>query len=91
MTTPLTSSRPFQPGTTGWSADDLDDPAIERRWYAEAAVPHYWLLNAYDRTLECLVVRRGKYHVDQRGQGDAELHPSLFPGPSLPLKRLWGD
>src|SRR4051812_13638915 len=24
--------RPFLPGTTGWSADDLDDPEIERQW-----------------------------------------------------------
>ncbi|HZL38562.1 MAG TPA: hypothetical protein VFC78_24855 [Tepidisphaeraceae bacterium] len=27
-----TTSRPFIPGTTGWTADDLDDPQIERQW-----------------------------------------------------------
>src|SRR3982751_4386089 len=26
--------RPFLPGTTGWTASDLDDPEIERRWFA---------------------------------------------------------
>src|SRR6266481_2081045 len=26
------TQRPFQPGTTGWTASDLDDPAIERQW-----------------------------------------------------------
>jgi Uma2 family endonuclease len=26
--------REFEPGTTGWSADDLDDPAIEAQWCA---------------------------------------------------------
>jgi Uma2 family endonuclease len=27
------SLRPFVPGTTGWTAEDLDDPAIEREWF----------------------------------------------------------
>jgi len=26
------SARPFEPGTTGWTADDLDDPQIEACW-----------------------------------------------------------
>ena len=29
-----TESRPFEPGTTGWTAHDLDDPEIERFWSA---------------------------------------------------------
>jgi Uma2 family endonuclease len=29
----LTDSRPFVPGTTGWTAQDLDDPDIEHRWF----------------------------------------------------------
>lgn len=29
-----TSSKPFEPGTTGWTAADLDDPEVERRWFA---------------------------------------------------------
>jgi Uma2 family endonuclease len=28
----LTETRPFEPGTTGWTARDLDDPEIERQW-----------------------------------------------------------
>jgi Uma2 family endonuclease len=28
-----TSSRPFVPGTTGWTVHDLDDPEIERQWF----------------------------------------------------------
>jgi Uma2 family endonuclease len=31
---PDTSSRPFEPGTTGWTAADLDDPAMEAQWAA---------------------------------------------------------
>src|ERR1700722_16679846 len=30
----VTESRPFEPGTTGWTARDLDDPEIEREWSA---------------------------------------------------------
>src|SRR5438552_13014544 len=34
MTTTIgPSSKPFEPGTTGWTASDLDDPAIEREWF----------------------------------------------------------
>src|ERR1700733_13656892 len=25
-------SKPFKPGTTGWTASDLDDPRIEAKW-----------------------------------------------------------
>jgi Uma2 family endonuclease len=32
MSSVETSIRPFVPGTTGWSAGDLDDPEIERLW-----------------------------------------------------------
>lgn len=32
MTAPATGSRPFEVGTTGWTADDLLDPQIERQW-----------------------------------------------------------
>jgi Uma2 family endonuclease len=32
MDTTLTTSKRFEPGTTGWTADDLDDPGIETAW-----------------------------------------------------------
>ena len=28
----VVASKPFKPGTTGWSASDLDDPRIEAKW-----------------------------------------------------------
>jgi Uma2 family endonuclease len=34
MQASLAQSRDFQPGTTGWSAADLDDPEIERQWFS---------------------------------------------------------
>lgn len=33
MSRAVTSSRPFEPGTTGWTVHDLDDPQIERQWF----------------------------------------------------------
>jgi hypothetical protein len=33
MSTLGTSPKPFEPGTTGWTASDLDHPAIEREWF----------------------------------------------------------
>lgn len=33
MTLIETERRPFVPGTTGWTARDLDDPVIEREWF----------------------------------------------------------
>ena len=33
MTTAVISPRLFEPGTTGWTAHDLEDPAIERQWH----------------------------------------------------------
>jgi Uma2 family endonuclease len=33
MPTVEMTSRPFVPGTTGWTAADLEDPAVERLWF----------------------------------------------------------
>ena len=34
MRSTITPSRPFEPGTTGWTADDLDNPEIEAHWFS---------------------------------------------------------
>ena len=34
MTAAIIESKQFEPGTTGWTVDDLDDPEIERQWFA---------------------------------------------------------
>jgi Uma2 family endonuclease len=65
------------------------DREIKRRWYEEAGVPNYWLLDALARSLECLVLAGGQYRVDASGQGDAELRPGLFPSLVIPLGTLW--
>lgn len=34
MSAAIEESKPFRPGTTGWTVEDLDDREIERRWFA---------------------------------------------------------
>jgi Uma2 family endonuclease len=65
------------------------DRATKRQWFAEAQVPHYWILDAYQRSLECLVLDGTAYRTDQTGKDAAELRPTLFPGLDIPLGELW--
>ncbi len=34
MTPAIVETKQFEPGTTGWTVQDLDDPQIERQWFA---------------------------------------------------------
>jgi Uma2 family endonuclease len=65
------------------------DRQTKRRWYAEAGVPNYWLLDALEKSLECLILCGDDYQLDQRGQGDQEIRPSAFAGLVIPLGRVW--
>lgn len=53
-------------------------------------MPNYWLIDAFNRSLECLVLDGPTYRVDVAGRGDDELRPSLFPGLVIRLGELWG-
>jgi Uma2 family endonuclease len=68
---------------------EAHDRQTKRRWYAEAGVPNYWLLDAQEKSLECLVLEGADYRVDQSGHDDAELRPNAFPGLVVPLAKLW--
>jgi Uma2 family endonuclease len=70
---------------------ELHDRRTKRRWYAEFGVPNYWLLDAFDHSLECLVLEGSDYRVEAIGRNDDELRPSLFPGLVIGLRELWGD
>jgi Uma2 family endonuclease len=65
------------------------DEGLKRRWYAEFGIPHYWLLNAFDRSLRCLALRDGVYRVDATGKKAEKVRPSLFPGLVIPLADAW--
>ena len=68
---------------------EAHDASTKRRWYAEAGVPHYWILNAFEKTLECLVLEEGAYRVDAAGRGQAKILPRAFPGLIIKLAELW--
>jgi Uma2 family endonuclease len=67
------------------------DRETKRSWYAEAGIPNYWLLDAQERSLECLVLEGSGYRTDQSGRDAAELRPSAFPGLVISLGTLWAE
>jgi Uma2 family endonuclease len=70
---------------------ETHDHETKRAWYAEFGVPNYWLLDAHQRTLECLALKGGSYRLDQAGQFKDELKPSLFRGLVIKLADIWLD
>ena len=68
---------------------ELHDRRTKRRWYAEFKVHNYWILDAFRRTLDCLVLEESDYRLDQAASGDGEVRPSLFPGLIIALPNLW--
>lgn len=70
---------------------ESEDRVVKRRYYAEASIPNYWILDAYQRSLECLVLKRGAYVLDQLGRGKAKISPVCFAGLSIDLAKVWED
>jgi Uma2 family endonuclease len=65
------------------------DRETKRQWYAEAGVPNYWIISAFERSLECLKLVNEKYEIDAAGRAQEQVRPSLFPGLVIPLAELW--
>ena len=70
---------------------ELHDRRTKLRWYAEFGVANYWILDAFDRKLDCYVLESGNYRSDQSGGQSDELRPSAFPGLAIRLSELWHD
>jgi len=70
---------------------EAHDRVTKREWYAEFGVPHYWIVDGFARTLECLRLAGDEYSVDAVGQDDEVVSPASFPGLSLPLRAIWDD
>ena len=68
---------------------EAHDRVTKRRWYAEAGVRHYWLLDAYGKTLETLVLEGTAYRTEHLGRANDDVRPSLFPGLVIPLSAVW--
>ena len=69
---------------------ESDDRVVKRRFYAEAGIPNYWILDVYERSLECLALDRPQqYTLDQIGRGKGKVSPRCFPGLTIDLARIW--
>jgi Uma2 family endonuclease len=66
------------------------DRGVKMRRYAAAGVPHYWIVNPAERTLEVFELRDGEYELTGTYGPGAEFEPALFPGLSIPIDELWG-
>jgi len=67
------------------------DRTTKRAWYAEARVPNYWILDRFEKSLECLVLDGKAYRADSMGRNNDEVRPALFAGLVIPLKQVWGE
>jgi Uma2 family endonuclease len=67
------------------------DEVLKRQWYAEAGIPNYWLLDAFKKSLVCMVLEERNYLIDVEGRRGT-IRPSTFPGLKIRLADLWvGD
>lgn len=67
------------------------DLKTKKRWYAEFRVPNYWVLDAFAKSLQCIVLDGGTYRTESTARNAEVAHPQLFPELVLPLTRIWED
>ena len=68
---------------------ELHDHRTKRSWYAGFGVTHYWIVDAFNRTLECLRLNGDRYDVEATGAQDDVLEPASIPGLRIPLREVW--
>jgi Uma2 family endonuclease len=73
------------------SGHEAHDRQTKRQWYAEFGVAHYWLLDVFDRSVECLRLDGATYVVDCAGRGSDILRPACFPSVAVRLSDVWPD
>lgn len=65
------------------------DRGIKMRRYAAAGVPHYWIVDPVNQTLEAYRLGTNGYELaGVFGAGDI-FRPELFPGLEIPIDELW--
>jgi Uma2 family endonuclease len=70
---------------------EAHDRVTKRKWYADFKVPHYWIVDGFARTLECLRLEGGRYVSEASGKGEQTISVASFPGLKIPLSEVWGD
>jgi len=69
--------------------DEARDLVVKRAEYAEAGIPHYWILDPRRRTVLTLALDGGAYRVVGELSGEDTLTSDLFPGLAIPLTRVF--
>jgi Uma2 family endonuclease len=69
--------------------DEERDTVTKRREYAEAGIPHYWILDPRSRTMLTLILQDGAYTTAGEFLGEDVVNSGLFPGLAIPLQRLF--
>ena len=67
------------------------DLKTKKRWYAQFGVPNYWVLDAFTKSLQCMVLEGGSYRTELAARDTEVVQPQLFPGLVLPLARVWEE
>jgi Uma2 family endonuclease len=57
--------------------------------YQNAAVPHYWVLDPSERTMQGYTLRRGKYVIAGEASDNDIVRLPPFPDLDISLKTLW--
>lgn len=66
------------------------DRIVKFRKYAEAAVPHYWIVDPERRTVQAFALDESKkYRLDVELKDNDLFKPTLFPGLTIDLRDLW--
>jgi Uma2 family endonuclease len=69
--------------------DEERDLVVKREEYAQAGIPHYWILDPIRQYVLTLVLREGRYEMaGEFGRGDV-LSSNLFPGLAIPVADLF--
>ena len=59
------------------------------RLYAAAGVPHYWIVDAPERTMDCYTLARGRYKRVASGKNTDVVTAPPFLKLKIPLAALW--
>lgn len=65
------------------------DRQTKAQLYAKHEVPHYWLIDPDQQTLEAYELAGDQYNLVFKAQNAEVFTPSLFPGLSIRLADLW--
>jgi Uma2 family endonuclease len=65
------------------------DRVIKLGYYLKIRVPEYWIVDPEDRTIEQLILRKGRYAIEQTATGKQHFRPGTFEGLDIPLAKLW--